>query len=486
MKTVQSRLKDILGQNRPGLIVFAVLSISTFLITLSFNQVGTSAFASNSFPQGYAKPEISFVGELSQSKLVKGDSGIVYLSLNIETPELPTSERSSTPTDLVVVLDRSGSMNAPQKLPFAKQAIRDLIDRVGPNDRIAVVSFDDQVRVEIPLQSVGAQSRAPLHQAINSIRTGGSTNMSAGLYQARAILQGSQRNKRIILLSDGEANKGISSPDGLSQIVSSIARTETVVSTIGMGLGFNERVMSLLADHGMGNYSYLENLEALASVLTKDLEDSRVMYASSSSIGLVLGDGVRLVDASGYPKTNKGQVFDIRTGQLLAGSSKAINLTFQVPTSRIGERMLSEVSLNYRHDGRAHQKQLSEEPFQIAVVDHDKRSVATSSINRKVYQQMNYANAVGLMQKDVQSALRRRDKGAAMKVIEDFQAKLQVTEQESGIDLDDVAFKNKLKKIKSEVSDAFKGPQAEVMTKTNRLGKAYWSESNALQRKSAK
>src|SRR5262249_23231834 len=154
-------------------------------------------------------------------------------------------------------------------------------------DRFALITFDSVAVVDTELTPVTDAARERIVQRVNTIQPGASTNIGDGLLKARALLQGSvgegpplmrrpsagtvagngpdgpaptqsrQRSRMVILLSDGEANVGIVDPKELAKIAMSFTEHRAVLSTIGMGLGFNEALMAALADYGMGHYAYL-------------------------------------------------------------------------------------------------------------------------------------------------------------------------------------------------------------------------------------
>src|SRR5262249_5058874 len=161
-------------------------------------------------------------------------------------------------------------------------------------DRFALITFDSVAVVDTELTSVTDAAREGIVRRVNALQPGSSTNISDGLLKARALLQGSagERSRPIILLSDGGAHTGIVDPKELAKIAMSFTEHRAVLSTIGMGLGFNEALMAALADYGMGHYAYLEHLERLGEILEQDMSDTRQVFASASSLEIICGDGV--------------------------------------------------------------------------------------------------------------------------------------------------------------------------------------------------
>ena len=154
---------------------------------------------------------VSLSGRLTQDKILLNGDGTVSLELVMTAGDIDMDKTGSDrPVDMVVVLDRSGSMQG-EKINQAKQSLLNLINMLSPQDRLALVSYADNVQTHANLLKVTPTNRFLLQSAVNSIRTGGSTNLSSGLQQGIAIMQRSLaagRNGSIILVSYGLANRG--------------------------------------------------------------------------------------------------------------------------------------------------------------------------------------------------------------------------------------------------------------------------------------
>jgi Ca-activated chloride channel family protein len=159
----------------------------------------------------------------------------VHLLLEMTAPELK-GQRRRDPTNLQIVLDRSGSMGD-GRLYAAQQAIDGLLSRLRPDDRVGVVAFDDEVQIPIPNAEVGDGHAA--RAAIGQVYPGGMTNLAGGL------LRGFQEAQRgadgagttLVVLSDGHANRGITDHDKLAEFAGGALRAGISTSTIGIGLG---------------------------------------------------------------------------------------------------------------------------------------------------------------------------------------------------------------------------------------------------------
>ncbi|MEE8350089.1 MAG: VWA domain-containing protein, partial [Acidobacteriota bacterium] len=326
------------GKSRRGGILMLLLGILT---TVVWVQVQGGAFTNRGHVNGiggqisvHPNTGVKFQASLSNPMIVQGADGTVYLNLAVTTPRTDYRDILRVPTDLVVVLDRSGSMAEDNKWHYATQAVHSVLDRLGTSDRIALVTFDSNAQVQSRLVAASDENIRRFRSIVNNLTPGASTNMGEGLVRAEELVSGimaAKRRGRVLLLSDGHANAGIVEPSELGAMVRRISNQGAVVSTIGMGLGFNETLMASLADHGMGSFSYLEHLESLGTILAKELSDSRDLYADASEMRIDLPSGVELIDAAGYPFVLEGQTAVIRTGQLFQDSVKNFMATLRIP-----------------------------------------------------------------------------------------------------------------------------------------------------------
>jgi Ca-activated chloride channel family protein len=162
---------------------------------------------------------LTFEGRLDRGAVQVGGEGLVHLELIVAGAALPERLPVRRPADVVVVLDRSGSMGG-DPMANALGSIRELIEQLGSEDRLALVTYSNDAAVRWPLERAAATARTRWITGIASIAAGGGTNMSSGLDLAHELLASARqqdREARILLLSDGHANQGDASPDGLAR-----------------------------------------------------------------------------------------------------------------------------------------------------------------------------------------------------------------------------------------------------------------------------
>ena len=176
--------------------------------------------------------------------------------LEITAPAAPVVEATQHKTkSLVFVVDRSGSM-AGERLDVVINTIVETLPRLHPEDYISVVSFDDQAIVNVKLKQVKEHKMADVIKSVRNISAGGSTNLEAGyrlgLKEATKVPSGIETT--IILLSDGQANAGETNPAALGQLATQATEHLVVTTTMGIGGGYDENILSAMADAGNGNH----------------------------------------------------------------------------------------------------------------------------------------------------------------------------------------------------------------------------------------
>ncbi|MBE7494747.1 MAG: von Willebrand factor type A domain-containing protein [Verrucomicrobiaceae bacterium] len=195
-------------------------------------------------------------------------------------------EKNSKSSNLVFLVDVSGSMNEPQKLPLVQQSLRMLAEQLGEGDRVAMVTYASGTQVVLP--PTNGQNRAQIIAAVDQLRAGGSTNGAGGLQLAyeqavAGFVQGGIN--RVILCTDGDFNVGISDPAQLEKFIADKARSGVFLSVLGFGSGnLKDRTMESLADKGNGNYAYIDGLAEARKVLVEQMSGTLVTIAKDVKI----------------------------------------------------------------------------------------------------------------------------------------------------------------------------------------------------------
>lgn len=179
---------------------------------------------------------------------------------------------SLPPSNLVFLIDVSGSMNVPNKLPLLKSAFGLLVNELRPQDRVAIVVYAGAAG--LVLESTPGNRKEIIMNAINNLEAGGTTAGGAGLKLAYSkasenFVKGG--NNRIILATDGDFNVGESSNGGMERLVEENRERGIFMTVLGFGMGnIKDDKMEIIADKGNGNYSYIDNLQEARRVLVRE------------------------------------------------------------------------------------------------------------------------------------------------------------------------------------------------------------------------
>ena len=184
----------------------------------------------------------------------------------IDTADLP-------PGNLVFLVDVSGSMMDPDKLPLVKNALHLLVDQLRPQDRVAIVAYAGSAGLVLP--STSGSDKGSLHDAIERLAAGGSTAGGEGIVLAYKVARESfveGGNNRVILATDGDFNVGVSSDGELERLIEEKRRQRIFLTVLGFGTGnVKDSKMELLADKGNGNYAYIDTIHEARKVLVREL-----------------------------------------------------------------------------------------------------------------------------------------------------------------------------------------------------------------------
>ncbi len=254
------------------------------------------------------------------------------------------------PVNVAIVLDRSGSMSG-TKIEEAKRAALMAIGQLRDDDIVSIVTYQSTVDVLVPATKL--YDRDAISNAIRSIRAGGRTALFAGVSKgARELKKFLNRNRvnTLLLLSDGLANVGPSSPGELAQLGTSLARQGVTVTTIGLGLQYNEDLMTRLAMASDGNHFFVENETDLEAAFATEFGDALSTVAQGVTIDIVCPNGVRPIRVVGREAHITGQRVHASMNQLYRDQTRYLVLEVDVTPAAAGRaRQVADVTVGY-HD----------------------------------------------------------------------------------------------------------------------------------------
>ena len=289
---------------------------------------------------------------------------------------------SHTPLNLAVVLDKSGSMTGP-KLEKAKQAARQVVERLGAKDFFSLVVYSDRAEVLVPARRV--TDKEAVQERIDSIRADGSTALFAGVRLGADQLQeyfSSKRINRVILLSDGLANVGPSSTRDLRRLGSQLAEGGIAVTTIGVGDDYNEDLMAGLAEASDANYYYVQDTEKLPGIFAKELGEMLAVAARDVRIEITCPAGVTPLGLVGRAERFEDQRAIVNLSQFTLGQNRYLLLRCRV---RDGQPEVARVKVSYKDELDNGSDQSAAGVARISFTEN--RADADKSINNAVVAQ---------------------------------------------------------------------------------------------------
>jgi Ca-activated chloride channel homolog len=274
------------------------------------------------------------------------DGGEAWVQIGIQAKSALPEEIA--PLNLALVIDRSGSMDTPEKMPYLKRSLRVFLQSLAANDIVSIVAYSTEPEVIVPARQVG--DGAWIDQAIARLEPGGSTNLHGGLMLGfREVDSGFdvRRNNRVVLLTDGIANAGVTDPDRIAADAAEYNQRGIYLSTIGLGRDFNDALLSRLAIQGQGAYHFIDSAEEIEKVFRKEVLGLVQKAAGDVSVLLSPGDGVRLVGLTGYEGQPPAGPVEVRLRDMGTGDSQVVLAQLDVASGRAGRRLLADVELRY-------------------------------------------------------------------------------------------------------------------------------------------
>lgn len=413
---------------------------------------------------------VHFSGGLDRTAVLVGGDGLVRMELVMKADPRAQGAPVRLPTDLVVVLDRSGSMTG-EKIRDARAAVHELIAKLDAEDRFALVAFSSSAEPAIPLAHATPNAVADWRARVDALAAGGGTYMAPALDLAFRTVDGARaagRTPRVILISDGLAAEPHPT---LRSLASRAAVGEYTLSAVGVGSDFDQELMALLADAGTGNYYYLEHASSLAGVFSDEFETARHTVATGLAVRIRPGPDVSVIDAAGYPLERAGDGALFRPGSLFAGQERRVWVTLRVPNGTEGEHALGSVALEFEQNGDAQRLALAALP-RVAAVRQDEDFFAALDVEQ--WARSVAVEEFGALQRTVADYVKSGREDAAKAELKAFEERNRrinavVASPAVAAQLDAAA------ELEESVEGAFRG--ADQARKQNLLGKSMHAES---------
>jgi Ca-activated chloride channel family protein len=240
------------------------------------------------------------------------------------------------------------------------------------------------------------------------------------------------------------------------------------ISTVGVGLDFNEIVMTSIADRGAGSYHFLEDPQVFAAVFENELAATRQVAANDVAIKIPLMPGVRLVDAGGYPIRLEDGAAVLHPGDLISGQERHLYLTFRVPTATEQEIVLGQLQMQYRHDGQSRIVDTGR-PMTVACVGDS--TAVMASIKKDAWEDQVVQEEFSRLKEEVAADIRDGDSAGARARIQAYEARQSAINSVIGSDRVEQNLESEVTALREQVDDTFAGAPAVVAEKKKKMSK---------------
>ncbi len=356
---------------------------------------------------------------LSRAQVEHPDGIRLLVQVDLTADSDETVKRA--PLNLSFVLDRSGSMSG-SKLEQCKQAVRYAVSHLAGSDQASIVLFDDRVDVLVPHGKV--TSKDGVYRAIAGVQVRGNTNLSAGWSQGAEFVAretGDGIVSRVLVLTDGQANAGVTAPPELCHMGSEWRRKGVSTTTIGCGAGFNEDLLRGMADAGGGNFHYVETAEEAPTIFARELNTLLRLAAQNLRLHVTAKKPAQFLGClHDYPTEPAGAGTDLLLGDMCAGDVKRFILEFAVPKGA-GSATIARLKLSF-------QQVLGEVALrEVAIPLKLDQDAETIPHDREVWREVLLADTA----RDMKTAQASADKGdleGGRKQIADLRTRLETSE----------------------------------------------------------
>ena len=264
------------------------------------------------------------------------------IEISIKAP-VAAANKTRTPVNLALVIDRSGSM-ADEKLEYVKQAACHVLDLLDEHDHISVVAYDDVVETITSNVMVTPSNRIEVKAAINQLFARNMTDLGGGWMRGCQLIADNidlEETNRCLLLTDGLANRGITELEELSMHSRELHARGVSTSCFGVGEGFNEHLLEAMANQGGGKFYYIGKPREIPAIFARELSELTSVVAHRVEIKATLPEGVDAQVPGGWKVEQSGSDLTIFPGDLYSGQESEFYLKLNIPA----EGKLPKISL---------------------------------------------------------------------------------------------------------------------------------------------
>jgi Ca-activated chloride channel family protein len=341
-------------------------------------------------PPAASGPSIAVTAAWERPLVPAAGGDATLLVRVVAPPTLAAGRHRRTPLDVAFVLDRSGSM-AGEKLELVKRAVDVAVGFLRDEDRAALVVYDHTVAVAHALSPATARAKTALRLALHGVDAGGSTDLGGGWLAGCRELSGApppgsaapngaataHRLCRAILLTDGQANVGITDPAELTVHAHELRKRGIGTATLGVGLGFDELLLAGMAEAGGGTFRFAAGPAELPAFFAHELRELLTIAAAGLTLELTLPAGAEAELVNAFPSERRGDRLSVDLGELPAGGELDLVLRLRVPAGRLGAAYPVHLGLAWSDPAADARRTLTVDPDPLVVAGDAAVAAAT-------------------------------------------------------------------------------------------------------------
>ncbi len=324
--------------------------------------LGVASFfaAGNVIETANAKPvqSVTPLVEIDRPVVLSGQTEPIFVLVRFEAMEvLHRYPERRPPLNLSLVLDRSGSMEDTGKIEYLKKAAKMAVDRLSGKDYLSIVEYDDQITVMWP--SARVESTYPIKRLIDALEPRGSTNLVGGMMRGVDEVQdrlddieSDKTISRVLLLSDGLANQGVTDPREIRRLVRAAKKDGVRISTMGLGRDYDEDLMQAIAEYAGGTYYYIEHPNQMARIFEQELRTLFTTVAKDVRFEFSAAQGIKDVQVVSFGSAEEPGSSDFDMEDFYAGEKRSLLLRiepeeglFEDHSGNVG---IGEISFTYK------------------------------------------------------------------------------------------------------------------------------------------
>jgi Ca-activated chloride channel homolog len=285
-------------------------------------------------------------GRLGHQKLEADRDNETYLYLDVKAPA-GNQAVTQAPVNLAVVIDRSGSMSG-KRLDSAVDAARGMIQQLRDGDVVSVVTYNTEADTIVAPTTIDNRSRQRVAAELDNIVAAGDTCISCGLEAGMAALRGRDGMvQRMLLLSDGKATNGVRDLAGFERLATRARDMGCSISSLGIDVGYNERIMGTLAQASNGRHYFVENASSLPTIFDQERQSLIQTVATNAEVRVDLAPGVQVLQVFDRAFRREGNTLVVPMGSFASLDDKTVLVKVRVPRGAEGRRPVANVSLGF-------------------------------------------------------------------------------------------------------------------------------------------